>query len=241
MMSMSAENLTYNRQRLDEFWQWFVKHTAHINDALSLDPNDTCSDDTLFSIVEMNDLFEMVTTDITYRIQLADQDTEDNALVITAEGYAEHFPLVSEIAQSAPEIPGWKVVSFKPPEEFPEKTIIQFKEHDVCLTEIKCAVTKSNNQFAVTLWIPGFEDRYTEEFMYGATMALDAVLGEYYAGLMTQSLLVLPPGVSLNVKCKRLDRTPPLDHIERRFGSDRLVLKPTPILELPTLLKAYYQ
>src|SRR6266536_1946461 len=50
--------------------------------------------------------------------EVSEPDGSDREFVITAEGHAAAFPLVDAIVAAAPQIPGWRFISLKPPMGF---------------------------------------------------------------------------------------------------------------------------
>lgn len=104
-------------------------------------------------------------------------------LIISAAGDVQYFDKVEELVRSAPKLPNWNVVAFKPPAN---STVISQDgvTIDANRTWFMPLQNKKNPKiFGVRLFINGFSDTHRATFLNAAYLVLDSLLGEKSSAL----------------------------------------------------------
>lgn len=91
-----------------QFWQWFVENERRFRDVEVADKDQLLD--------EIQHALHRISEDLWFEIGGDREGPQE--LVITAEGKHHAFALVREVVSAAPEIPGWKIIAFKPPRGF---------------------------------------------------------------------------------------------------------------------------
>lgn len=113
-------------------------------------------------------------------------------LIITAEGEISLFPLVDSIVASAPEIPGWSILSLKPKLGFPLTTT--WEGTTVTISEVVFVplVRKGSDDLGLRMFVPALDPEHAEDAHNALLRALDHALGERYFAEAVQYTEVLP-------------------------------------------------
>jgi hypothetical protein len=157
-----------NREAAAEFWSWFIRNELELSRiGNSEDPLMTDLMSKLHRIHE--DLFFELGTNF-----------EPHELVITAEGKRRLFPLVDELAASAPVIPQWKIVALKPPQGFDFVTNFEGSDYDPKTMWFLPMIRKQGEEslLGLRVGIPHLDLKKKAEAQTAVLIILDTALGE---------------------------------------------------------------
>ena len=95
---------------ISQFWKWFVENNKAYTflDSVEYETKERLIDDFLLSLHRFCDKIYF---------EIGGSSDEDMELIITAEGDKKYFHKVEELINSAPKLPGWTFIAFKPPME----------------------------------------------------------------------------------------------------------------------------
>lgn len=96
--------------------------------------------------------------------------------VISADGIQDAFPAVERLHASAPSFPQWEFTKFRP--RRPAMTL-QMGEVRLEPTDIEVAIEADGDKAALTVFVRGYDESYSQQYMHGAFIMLDQAIGEY--------------------------------------------------------------
>jgi hypothetical protein len=99
--------------------------------------------------------------------------------IISADGIRERFPAVKTLVSAAPDIPGWKIIAFRPPVQDISDLTLMLGDTEVSANDIWFAVQQSGPNFDLEIFlnIPPTSNRDT--VTGAAFLILDHTVGEY--------------------------------------------------------------
>ncbi|TAE10622.1 MAG: hypothetical protein EAZ95_14645 [Bacteroidetes bacterium] len=154
-----------------EFWDWFIAHRAEVEPHL-LSRNNAKA---MAFYEQLCEVMESYSTKITPEIGIGEGHVFE--LTLSANGRADNMPFVEKLAETAPEIEGWRVVKFRAAYGFTQLTIegLTFEEKEIMVSAHKVPGT---NAFSITVYMKGYKK---EDKRYGtaAFLYLDHAIGEY--------------------------------------------------------------
>lgn len=161
------------------FWQWLQANEQRLRESVaSPREDDPFLDEVLAKLHEVSDgLYFLMGGDPAGELEF----------IVTAEGDVEKFPTVEALVDSAPRIPGWRVIAFKPP-----------MGHELVLRHEGAVIDGKQTWFRLdgsdlTLGCPGWTPRTRDAYQFAAVELLDAVLGEVLATLIDSIEVVKLP------------------------------------------------
>jgi hypothetical protein len=97
--------------------------------------------------------------------------------VISADGNRDAFSDVTALASSAPALPNWKIVSFRPRRS--PLHDVQYGKIRISVEETRYAILRSGGKLAVVLYNPGYDPALRKEWAPAFYLILDEALGEH--------------------------------------------------------------
>ena len=191
-----------------QFWQWFTNHDKPL---LSFDEASTPE-------AERERLFDQLLTelhrvhpDLTFELGPPALPRE---LILSADGLRAAFPAVAALHRTAPQLPSWHIVAFRPRRADPVSIAIGDRQIDS--RDVRFTLLDNGRQAGIVLFLPGLhpDDEALKQVGY---LLLDHVLGEYDVETRLGPILFEAPGSA------RLGERLPLDQLAGHF--DRLLLQ----------------
>ena len=145
------------------FWQWFKQN-----------------EDGLFNADFEEAIFDHVAT----RLQQVDPNLtlelgpkcSQRDFIISAGGIKSSFPAVESLVDSAPELPRWNVISFRPRRSLP--CVLEIGGVKVSWEDVYFSLLKNGKTIGLRLFIPGFQEQDLNWKEVGYLL-LDEALGEF--------------------------------------------------------------
>lgn len=114
-------------------------------------------------------------------------------LIITAEGIKENFPKVEELVNAAPEIPGWKIIAFKP--ALDSSFGIRIGEMEYSPENLWFIPLKHPDHpeyLGLHIGIPAFDEQLKDDYLQIVFLILDNLLGEKKSAEEIQYIETVP-------------------------------------------------
>ena len=158
-----------NSAEITAFWTWFLAHREEIECALG-NPQAL--------VRQLAPRLHRVHGDLTFEVGRAAGGAF--SFVVSADGLVQTIPAVEALVAAAPEIPGWRIVAFRPPKA--SVGPFQFQDHGFSPDDFWYAPMMNDNGDRLDLVIAVVEERAEadDERVIGAVfLLLDALIGEY--------------------------------------------------------------
>jgi hypothetical protein len=94
----------------ETFWRWFGSNAGRIQQAIYSKDEERRDE----AIAELRDASEEAAPGLVLEVARGDLPGREHTLVVSADGRPERADDVKEFVASAPELPGWEVVAFRP-------------------------------------------------------------------------------------------------------------------------------
>lgn len=148
-----------------QFWAWFEKN----EDMLFYFERDQ---ERTFD--QLNAEMSTVHPDLTFEFGPIENGKRE--FVISADGLKDAFPAVESLYASAPVLPRWTFVKFRPRRP-PMK--IQIGDLQLEPSDIEVAVEADSGKAGFTVFVKGYDESRKSQFSQAAFLMLDQTIGEY--------------------------------------------------------------
>jgi hypothetical protein len=149
-----------------QFWKWFNEHEDELFHFES-------ERDPIFR--SLSDALERYDDGLTFEVGPVEDGRRE--LVISADGMRESFPAVVTLCESAPELPRWKVIQFRP-RRAPIDTI-HLKDLTLSPEDVWVTLQPDENKAGITLYMKGYCDELSSSYSQIGYLFLDEALGEF--------------------------------------------------------------
>lgn len=160
-------------QKAERFWKWFDKNQNRflfLSDITELEKDELMAE----FLRELHKFNE----DVYFEIG-GDSDDDKMELIITAEGFVEHFPAVEKLTSVAPEYENWEIIAFKPPMGTGFSLNYQDKKFDSeKIIFIPLMAKEDPKAIGLNVCYPDYDESEREAFVNGTYLILDTILGE---------------------------------------------------------------
>ncbi len=164
-----------------DFWDWFQTRSEYIYKYLESDTSSIA--------LEITEHLKKIHTDIEFEIPF-DFEEGKRTLIISADGDVELFDLVEEFVETAPSIPNWNVVAFRPRLHQKNQVIdldgITMDYHDIFFT-----YEEVQYQLIVDIYIKNF-DGSDNRYVHLYFLLLDSLIGEYDSVTLIKETRIYP-------------------------------------------------
>lgn len=151
------------------FWNWFIKNNSiYFENATTLDPNSELAN-------KLTAKLKSVHPELVWEIGQLD-DKENLELTISADGLKDVFPAVIRLTEAAPEIPNWKITSFRQ-RVSGDDLGIQMADFSISYKDIYFHHVPENNLIGLELYIKDYTGGDLQQ--NAVFILMDALLGEY--------------------------------------------------------------
>jgi hypothetical protein len=113
-------------------------------------------------------------------------------LVVSADGRLERVDPLKEFVASAPELPGWEVVPFRPRMQVGDSIAIRLQDESVGPEDVWFLVTRDEVGLALTLYVRGLTPENEQLRGLGASLLAEHAVGERDALTLLNSLNFQP-------------------------------------------------
>jgi len=187
----------------DPFWAWFMEVIASLG-ADGLDQDDI--------VARIDAEFSKVHPDLAFELWGPDGDMVD--FVISADGQTELFSEVLDVVRSAPRIPGWRVVAFRPRRSI--RARVSAMGYQLSGDQIWYHAEPEDGRLRVSLFVEDIDDDNWDILCATSCVLLDMALGEFDAA----------------TKIAALEHYP--------LNEETRTLAPKPLAQLPDELDAFF-
>lgn len=157
------------------FWGWFIRTIAPLG-AAGLDEDDI--------VARIDAEFSKYHPDLAFELWGPDGDTVD--FVISADGRTELFGEVLDVVRSAPRIPGWRIVAFRPRRSI--RARVSAMGHQLSGDQIWYHCEPEDGRLRVSLFVEDIDDDNWDILCASACVLLDMALGEFDAATKIAAL-----------------------------------------------------
>ncbi|AIO18536.1 hypothetical protein KQ51_00656 [Candidatus Izimaplasma bacterium HR1] len=151
-----------------KFWEWFLSRSEYIYAQLETNVDDIA--------LEITEHVKKVHEDIEFEIPF-ELVKEKRILILSADGDEVLFPIVEELVESAPVIPTWDIVAFRP-RLHQKNQIIDLDGITMDYFDIYFKWEIDNNQLILDVYIKNF-DGSDNRYVHLYFLLLDSLIGEY--------------------------------------------------------------
>ncbi len=148
-----------------DFWKWFQRNEAALFD-FERDQEKTF--DRLAT--EMHKVHPSLT------FEFGPKRGNQREFVVSADGNREAFPKVESLYASAPSLPKWKFIKFRPRREPMD---LQYGGTSVTAKSVSVIIQPDGQKAGLTILIPGYSKEHHQTYFGFAFLFLDQALGEF--------------------------------------------------------------
>jgi hypothetical protein len=150
--------------RIEGFWAWFVKNKDRFEHQ---DEKEVL--DILYKKISR------IKSGLSVEVSGKFEDSRD--LVISAEGDRLNFPIVQEIVNAAPEIPGWTITAFRQPSQI--DFTLTYRDIEFSVSEMYFCPVIQGDFLDLIIYVKGIRNHDPNLVAHYGLVTMDHVLGEY--------------------------------------------------------------
>ncbi|QDA61904.1 hypothetical protein [Hymenobacter jejuensis] len=170
LLLLTACSSSISSNKTEAFWLWFVENRAefeHLNEATRNEKDE-----------KLNQLLEqLLKIDDGLAVEVSNESQGVRDLVISAEGDKEKFPVVKEIVQTAPFIPGWTVTAFR--QRSDDDFTLQYRSLRFTPSDMYFYPIAEGDSLDLIIYSKGLKNHNPDTVAFYGLIAMDNVLGEY--------------------------------------------------------------
>lgn len=163
------------------FWNWFSSNEAALYSSGS--PNDSV-------LATVGEKIREVNPELTFELGSVVDGRRD--FVISAGGTAAAFPSVEALYNSAPDLPRWKWIKFRPRRS--PINDIHFRGKSVLAKNVRYILAKDDQKIGIILFFDDYSDQEQNTYGQIGFLLLDEALGEYDVEKKVGFIDFQPPG-----------------------------------------------
>ena len=154
--------------RDERFWSWFSRNEGRLRE---IDGPEAPV------LEELQREIKRVDSGLTFQFGPTAEGGHD--FVVSADGIRERFAAVERLVAAAPEIPGWKIIAFRP--RIGVDFTVQFNGLELGPADLWFVAEPEDRQVGLTLCIRGLppDEEGRAPYQNAAYIMLDSILGEY--------------------------------------------------------------
>jgi len=150
------------------FWSWFQDNTAYL---------ESYTEDTPAVIAAVGKRLDAVSRDLAFEMGRADDGVYE--FIVSAEGIRAVFPEVIALTKSAPSIPGWRVIAFRPRKPGGLGHVVRYQGAELGAGALWYRAAPNEDKLDLALAIEGMDKQGAHDLLGPVFLLLDASLGEY--------------------------------------------------------------
>jgi hypothetical protein len=167
------------------FWNWFVANAARYHDFTPGSPEQAG----LFR--DLDRALGRVHRGLQFAFDGG--GNAEREFIISADGNRELFPAVQRLVDAAPEIPGWRIIAFRPRMASLDDISLEIPGVKIEAKTLWYGLASEGDKIGIALFLPGFEDVRSQPALMVALLMLDSALGEYDVETRVGSITTFPP------------------------------------------------
>lgn len=148
-----------------QFWAWFEKN----QEMLFYFERDQ---ERVFD--KLNAAMSKVRPDLTF--EFGPDENGNREFVISADGLRDAFPAVESLYASAPSLPRWTFIKFRPRRS---AMTIQMGQVKLQPTDVDVAVEADGDKAGITVFVKGYDESQSQQYEHAVFIMLDQAIGEY--------------------------------------------------------------
>jgi hypothetical protein len=170
-----------------EFWQWFRANDDRLKAAMygeDADAREAAS-------AELREAVNTVAPELILEFGQGGEGEPDQ-LVVSADGRPERVDAVKDFVASAPAIPGWEVVAFRPRMEIGGEVEIVIQGERIAPADVWFSIEDDGGGLGLKLYVRDLTDKNSKMRGLGATLLAEHAMGERDAVTLLNSLQIEP-------------------------------------------------
>lgn len=167
------------------FWQWFKNNGERLRTTMY--GTDEAARDN--AAAELREAIESVEEGLVLEFGTGDEG-QPNPLIVSADGKPDKVDAVKDFVASAPALPGWTVVAFRPRMDLGEDVEIALEGERVGPEDIFFRVEEGDDGLDLTLYVRGLTPANQRLRGLGASLLAEHAVGERDALTMLSSLQI---------------------------------------------------
>jgi len=171
----------------DRFWQWFLNHGDRLRAAIY--GKDARARDA--ALEELRQATEQTEQPVLLEIGPSSSQVP-HTLIVSADGNPERTDAVKDFAASAPFLPGWKVMAFRPRMPVNEDIEIGIEDERIGFDDIWFHVEPDDNGLNLSLYVRGLTPDNERMRGLGASILAQHAVGERDVLTLLSGLHILP-------------------------------------------------
>lgn len=171
----------------DEFWNWFRSNGTRLRDMLYSEDADARQE----AMDELSSAVGEVAPEVLLELCQGGEGKPDQ-LVASADGKSERVDAVKEFVASAPAVPGWEVVAFRPRMDIGDALEIAIEGERIAPADVWCRVEDDRGGLGLTLYVRGLTEANRRFRGLGASLLAEHTMGERDAVTLLNSLQIEP-------------------------------------------------
>jgi hypothetical protein len=170
-----------------QFWQWFRANGARLRTMMYGQDNDVRYE----ASEELREAVQAVQPGLV--LELGSPPSAPIAeLIVSADGHRELVDTVKDFVESAPALPGWEVVAFRPRMNLADSLVIRLEDEEVGPGDIWFRIEEGDDGLDLTLFVQGLNEQNRRLRGLGAMLLAEHGVGERDAMTLLASLEVEP-------------------------------------------------
>lgn len=170
-----------------QFWQWFRQHGDRLYSAMYSGDDDARDG----AVGELRQAGELAGVDLVLELTRG-KEGGPRQLVASADGRLERVDAVKDFVASAPPLPGWEVIAFRPRMNIGESIEIQLQGESVGPKDVWFLVARDEVGLALTLYVRGLTPENEQLRGLGASLLAEHAVGERDALTLLNALEMEP-------------------------------------------------
>jgi hypothetical protein len=171
----------------EQFWQWFQSNGTRLQ-AMMYGQDDDARDD---ASEELREAVQAVEPGLILEMGQGGEGEPDQ-LVVSADGKPDRVDAVKDFVASAPTLPGWTVIAFRPRMEIGESVEIAIQDERIGPDDIWFEIEEDQHGLNVMLYVRGLTAANKKMRGLGASLLAEHAMGEADALTLLNSLQTEP-------------------------------------------------
>jgi hypothetical protein len=166
LLGLALPPSVFGQSPEDRFWKWFQAHDAQI---LAIKTGEEPIGNELAA--ELHRVHPALTWEV------GPTTTGRRDFVLSADGIKAAFPSVIALGHSAPALPHWNLIRFRPPR--PDVTRIKVAGVELDSKQLEFLSEPDGAKVGLTISVPGYKPTPAKSYEQAIFLLLDTILGEY--------------------------------------------------------------
>ncbi|MBD3258388.1 hypothetical protein GF377_08130 [candidate division GN15 bacterium] len=197
-LTLAFGGLFTRSSKEDKFWRWFEKNEDRLHDCLS---NFRQEQPPLFD--SLHKQLTKVHPGLMFEFGLHDSDKFD--FTISADGLHDVKPAVEALCASAPDLPRWNIIAFRPRRD---PVNIRIDDVEVAVADVEVSLGPDGDRAELAVYIKRMNEKQPSPYVQAAFLMLDHTIGEYDIMTKVAGISFLPGDAPRVDSCYSLKELP---------------------------------